>query len=212
LRGLGIDVDLAPVADVSHPGSFLGSRAFSSSPAVVAERACEFAAGLHDEGVAATLKHFPGLGMATASTDQSAVTIDASAARIRRDYAPYRACGSQPLTLVMVDSAVYPKLTGPLPAVMSPLTYSRELPLAGASAVTISDALEAPPIVAQTTPARRSIEAGLDLLLYAKSGSTSAEAFQRLLADARTGALRRRLLSLAAARVLALKEQLAAAS
>lgn len=210
LRRLGINVDLAPVVDVGHPGSFLKSRSFSSSPAVVAERACEFSAGLLSEGVAATLKHFPGLGMATTSTDEAAVAIEAPPAEIRADYAPYRACGSQPLTLVMIDSAIYPALTGPAPAVMSAKTYHHELPLAGFTGVTISDALESPPIEAQTTPARHSINAGLDLLLYAKSESTSAEAFARLLEDAQTGAIDRQTIATAAAKILALKEQLAA--
>lgn len=208
LHQLGINVDLAPVADVGHPGSFLKSRTFSSSPAIAAERACEFSAGLQSEGVAATLKHFPGLGMAATSTDEATVTIEASPAEIRADYTPYRACGSQPLTLVMVDSAIYPSLTGPAPAVMSAKTYDHELPLAGVTGVTISDALESPPIEAQTTPARHSVNAGLDLLLYAKSESTSAAAFSRLLEDAQTGAIDRQAIATAAAKILALKEQL----
>jgi beta-N-acetylhexosaminidase len=209
LRRIGVNVDLAPVADVGHPGSFLGSRAFSSAAAVVAEQACEFAGGLRDQGVAATLKHFPGLGRAGATTDESAVTIDATAGAIRADYAPYRACAAEPLTLVMVGSAIYPTLTGSAPAVMSPLTYSRELPKAGASGVTISDALETPAIESHTTPARRSIVAGLDLLLYAKTEAAAAEAYGRLLEDVRRGAIKRQRVREAAAAIVALKRELA---
>jgi beta-N-acetylhexosaminidase len=209
LRRIGINVDLAPVADVGHHGSFLGTRAFSSSADEVAEQACEFAGGLRDQGVAATLKHFPGLGQATVTTDESAVTIEASADAIRADYAPYRSCAAEPLTLVMVGSAVYPGLTGSAPAVMSPLTYSRELPEAEASGVTISDALETPPIEAQTTPGRRSIVAGLDLLLYAKTESASAEAYGRLLEDVRNDAIKRGRVRDAAGAIMNLKEELA---
>lgn len=208
LAGLGINLDLAPVADVRHPGSFLGSRTFGSRPDEVATLACDFAAGLRSQGVAATLKHFPGLGEATANTDEAPVTVSATADELRADYAPYEHCAGEPLTLVMVDSAVYPNLTGPEPAVMSPLTYSRELPRAGATGVTISDDLEAPAIQSQTTPARRSIDAGLDLLLYARTESTSAIAYARLLEDVEAGVIPSTKVEAAAAKVLALKEEL----
>jgi beta-N-acetylhexosaminidase len=208
LERLGIDVDLAPVADVGHPGSFLDSRTFASSPEEVASLACEFASGLHREGIAATLKHFPGLGLATTNTDEAMVTVNASAEEIRADYAPYQACADEPPTLVMVNSAIYPALSGNQPAVMSPLIYESELPRAGAHGVTISDDLETPAIQAQTAPARRSINAGLDLLLYARSESTSAEAYARLLEDLHTNSLSSREVESAASKILALKGQL----
>ena len=62
LRRLGIDVDLAPVADVAHPGSFIGSRAVATAPSTAARRASAFAQGLLRDGVAPALKHLPGLG------------------------------------------------------------------------------------------------------------------------------------------------------
>jgi beta-N-acetylhexosaminidase len=211
LRALGIDVDLAPVADVRHAGGFLGSRAFGITPATVASRACAFAAGLTANGVAATLKHFPGLGFATANTDEGAVTVTAPAEQLRADYVPYRSCGSGPLTLIMVSNAIYPALTGELPAVMSPLTYGREMAAAGVDGVTISDDLETPAIAAQTTPARRAINAGLDLLLYATAEATSATAYPRLLSDLRSGRIDAERVQVAAAKILALKASLGAA-
>jgi beta-N-acetylhexosaminidase len=209
LRRLGINLDLAPVADVHHHGSFLDSRTFSSSPAEVATLACEFAAGLREQGVAATLKHFPGLGLASTNTDEAAVTIDSPARQVQADYAPYQACAAAPLTLVMVNSAIYPALTGPLPAVLSPRTYDRELPRAGVTGPTISDDLETPAIRAQTTPARRAINAGLDLLLYAAKESASAEAYDRLSKDIRNGAIPVGRVTQAAAKILGLKKELA---
>ncbi|HET7589168.1 MAG TPA: glycoside hydrolase family 3 N-terminal domain-containing protein [Solirubrobacterales bacterium] len=209
LAQLGIDVDLAPVADVHHPGSFLGSRTFASQPDEVASLACAFAAGLRSQGIAATLKHFPGLGQATVNTDEAPVTVDASAAALRADYAPYEACAGEPRTLVMVDTAVYPRLTGNQPAVMSPETYKRELPRVGADGVTISDDLEAPAVQNETTPARRSVDAGLDLLLYARTEATSADAYARLLEDVESGAIPAPKVEAAATKVLALKAELA---
>ena len=65
LRAAGVDVDLAPVADVPRvPGSFIAAqgRALSTDPPRAAALAQAFARGLADGGVAATAKHFPGWG------------------------------------------------------------------------------------------------------------------------------------------------------
>ncbi len=188
LRAAGVNVDLAPVADVeSPPASFLGSRAFGSSAAVVAARACAFAGGLASAGVAYTLKHFPGLGRALTSTDTGPVTVAASPAALRADYLAYRRCGAAPTALVMVSSAIDPNLAGTLPAVMSPTIYHRELPLALglAGSRTISDDLGTRALAGQPTAALQAIKAGLELALYANSESASADAYAMLLAAAR---------------------------
>jgi beta-N-acetylhexosaminidase len=211
LRSAGIDLDLAPVADVEGvAGSFLGSRAFSDSPATVAQRACAFAGGLASQGVGYTLKHFPGLGLATGNTDLGSVSVQASPAALRSDYRAYQACGGQPLAVVMVSSASYPTLSGPLPAVMSPTIYSHELPLAtpAGSPVTISDDLESPAIASQSAPARHAIQAGLDLLMYAQTEQASASAYAKLLAEVRSGAISRARLAAADRRIRALKGRL----
>ncbi|HEV2999440.1 MAG TPA: glycoside hydrolase family 3 N-terminal domain-containing protein, partial [Solirubrobacteraceae bacterium] len=210
LRRLGIAVDLAPVADVAHPGTFLGSRAFGRTPGRVARRACAFAQGLRAAGVAPALKHFPGLGHARVNTDDAPATVRASAAALRRDYAPYRRCGTEAGTLAMLSSAVYPRLTGGEPAVLTRAAY-RELPRSGPWPVTISDALETPALANEATPARRALAAGLDMLLYANTEQGSAAAYRILLADARAGRLARARVDEAGKRVLRLKAHLARA-
>ncbi len=85
LRGLGINVDLAPVADVpASKSSFMyqDGRTFSFDASVTASLADAFASGLQSGGVLPTMKHFPGIGFATANTDSSVVTINASAAAL----------------------------------------------------------------------------------------------------------------------------------
>jgi beta-N-acetylhexosaminidase len=207
----GVNVDLAPVADVERtPQSFLGSRSFGADPEGVAERACAFARGLADQGVAYTLKHFPGLGRAARNTDYGPVVVADAADVLREDYLPYSRCGHEPLALVMVSSATYPALSGSLPAVMSPEIYRRELPLAvgGRRPVTISDDLESGAIAGQAAPARQAVAAGLDLVLYAASEKTSADVYEVLLADARAGVISRRVLEAASVRIRRLKQRL----
>lgn len=211
LRSLGVNVDLAPVADVERtPDSFLGTRSFGSDPASVAARACAFARGLSSMGVAYTLKHFPGLGRADANTDSQQVTIPVPASELRMDYAAYHVCGSSPDAMVMISSASYPTLTGPAPAVVSAKTYTHELPIAlgHAGRVTISDALDTPALAAQRGPALRAIDAGLDLALFPGSEQESAMAYRQLLSAVRRGSLSQSRLRSAVYAVEALKHRL----
>jgi len=61
LRQLGITWNLAPVAEITKwPGSRgIGTRSFGKDPQLVARLTAEYIAGLQNEGVAATAKHFP---------------------------------------------------------------------------------------------------------------------------------------------------------
>ena len=91
LRSVGIDVDFAPVVDT--PGStenFLGSRAYSHSRTWNAKMAHAFVAGLQGAGMAATAKHFPGLGLAGGNTDDGRIVINAPAWKLRQGLLPFQ--------------------------------------------------------------------------------------------------------------------------
>jgi beta-N-acetylhexosaminidase len=77
LHALGIQLDLAPVADLrwNPADAVIGDRSFGSDPGLVGPLVAAAVDGLHDGGVAATLKHFPGLGGA-AGDPHSAVPTD----------------------------------------------------------------------------------------------------------------------------------------
>lgn len=64
LASAGIDLDLAPDADVnSNPSNpVIGVRSFGSDPAAVAGHTAAWVRGLQSAGVAACVKHFPGHG------------------------------------------------------------------------------------------------------------------------------------------------------
>jgi beta-N-acetylhexosaminidase len=213
LRAVGVNVDLAPVADVERvAGSFLGTRSFGSGAALVAARACAFAEGLASQGVAFTLKHFPGLGRALTDTDIQPTTVEASQSALRGDYQAYRRCGASPGGLVMVSSAIYPSLTGTSqPAVLSREIYHRELQLAtgGMEPLTISDDLQTPSIADQLSPEWHAVNAGLDLLMYAQTEAGSAAAYTRLVSIARSGGIERARIENANQAIERLKELVA---
>jgi beta-N-acetylhexosaminidase len=199
LRARGINVDLAPVADVGTAG-FIGSRSFGSSPAHVATAACRFAAGLRRSRVAATFKHFPGLGRSRENTDLHAVTLRLGRAALLRDLEPYRRCTPE---LVMVSNATYVALDRARPAVFSRAVVQGLLRGAlGFRGVTISDTLSAPG-VASPGAALRASRAGVDILLYTDE-RVSARAYARLLAAVRAGRLPAEAVLDSARRILAL--------
>jgi len=157
LHRLAINVDLAPVLDVPASSSaFIFSRAFSTSPAAVASNGVAFAQGLVAGGVAATAKHFPGLGRLTESTDYAPETVHASRAALASDLTPFRKAIAAGVPAVMVGTAVYPAYGDDLPAACSPAIVTRllrgSLHFGG---VVLSDDLDTSGVSARIPPAQR---------------------------------------------------------
>ena len=145
-----MNVNLAPVLDVyRQAGNFIDQfgRSYSNHAHTVSWLGADFIRAQQQVGVAATAKHFPGLGAATRSqnTDLAPVTLNLSAAAIRgTDEVPYLAAIGAGVKLVMVSWAVYPALDREHPAGLSPAMVGGELrSRLGFKGVTITDALEA---------------------------------------------------------------------
>ena len=105
LRAAGIQVNLAPVADVPRPGSVMATRSFAGDERGIAARTRASIRGLREARVAATVKHFPGLGGATVNTDDAPATVRVP---IDRDLVPFRAAIDEGAPLVMLSHASYP--------------------------------------------------------------------------------------------------------
>jgi beta-N-acetylhexosaminidase len=215
LSGLGVNVDLAPVLDVSEPpqtdGSIAG-RTFGDDPAVVADVGVAFAEGLQDGGVLATAKHFPGLGRATQTTDEQPVSIAATTADLQADLEPFRDAIEAGVAMVMVSTATYPNLGAKKQAAFSPAIVQGLLrDELGFDGVVVTDDLEAPAVTSVTTPelaAANALKAGDDLLLYAGNDGASAQAFGSLVSQVKRGNLDREPIEEAYDRITSLKESL----
>ena len=211
LARLGIDVDLAPVLDVPVEGGFMASRAFSERPERAAELGLAFADGLAAGGVAATAKHFPGLGRAVANTDFEASAVDATRGALERDLVPFEAAIAADIPLVMVANAEYPAYDGALPASLSPRVVERLLrEQLGYDGVVITDDLGAVSIAGagydESAAALAAVDSGVDVVLLALSdGSAAATALER--GARRSPKLRERMLE-SCARLTALRARL----
>ena len=210
LKRLGIDVDLAPVVDTPPPsGNFLGTRAFGSDPKRNAVLGAAFVRGLQRQGVAATAKHFPGLGTAETNTDVAHVWIRTPKPALDARLAPFAAAVRAGVDLVMVSNAGYRAFDASgLPAVLSrPITTGLLRGKLGFDGVVISDAMEAPGPQSHSAPNATALSAGVDVLLYTSEAGGEA-AFHKVLAAARSGELPLSTLRAANARILSLKRRL----
>jgi beta-N-acetylhexosaminidase len=210
LHRLGIDVDLAPVVDTPPPtGNFLGTRAFGSDPRRNAALGSAFIRGLQRQRVAATAKHFPGLGTAGANTDLAHVAITTPKPALDARLAPFAAAVRSGVDLVMVSNAGYRAYDASgLPAVLSrPIVTGLLRRKLGFDGVVISDAMEAPGPQSQSAPNAKALASGVNVLLYTSEAGSKA-AFDELLAAARSGDLSPATLRAANDRISALKQRL----
>jgi beta-N-acetylhexosaminidase len=215
LHAIGINLDLAPVADVpAGPADFIEQqrRAFSTSRFTVAKDAAAFAAGLEGGGALPVMKHFPGLGLATVSTDQAVVRITASRAKLVRGLLPYQVALRRSLRpVVMLSTAIYPALGGHAAAWSRSIIHELLRTRLGFAGTTITDSLDAAAAARGTTDAvlaLRCAEAGADLLLVTGSQAASKGVYNALLAAARAGTIPRSHLTASYDRILALKGRL----
>ena len=183
-----------------------------SSPAVVGSLAAAFVEGLQTTGIAATAKHFPGLGTATVNTDDRAVTIRAAPGLLQRGLDPFRSAIEAGVKLVMVSTAAYPSLdpSGKAAVFSQPIVTGLLRGTLGFEGVVVSDALDAPGAVHVPHATTLAIEAGVDVLLYT-SDLVSRQGYASLLVDAAGSATLRAELARAGARIRALKAWLTAA-
>ncbi|MBJ7598721.1 MAG: hypothetical protein DLM67_23190 [Candidatus Nephthysia bennettiae] len=207
-----VNVDLAPVADVVSPGGFEAAqgRGFPGSSERVGALASAFAGGLQGGRVAATAKHFPGIGTLTLDTDHTLGQLQLSPAALQDQLVPFRRLIEHGVDLVMLANAVCPALDPAQPAV-----FSRNIAEGllrhqlGFGGVVITDDLEAQSLRGDVGErAVRAVEAGADVVLLASAAGGRA-AYNALLAAVQSGRLSGERLLQSYRRLRALKANLA---
>jgi beta-N-acetylhexosaminidase len=178
LRAAGVNVDLAPVADVLSPE--LGSanaaigrydRAYGTDPEVVATHVLAFARGMGEAGVVSTVKHFPGLGRVRDNTDFSSGVVDEQTTAIDPDLLPFSRASQAGTPWMMVSSAIYSRIDAQQPASFSAAiitTLLREK--IGYRGLVVSDDLGRAKQVAAVPAGQRAVRflrAGGDIVLTA---------------------------------------------
>lgn len=221
LRDVGVNVTLGPVADVAVvPGSFMASRVYPGDPEAVARSVAAAVGTYRRAGIETTPKHFPGVGGATQNTDFGSAAIERSRAQfVAEELVPFRAAIDAGAGIVMVGHARLPQVDGDRIASQSRAVVDgllrRELAFGG---VVMTDSMEAEAVDAATpgdadvgAAAVRALDAGCDLLLLTGAGSFPLVR-DAVLAAARADRRIRARVAESAARVVLLRERLAASA
>ena len=212
VAGQGINVVLAPVADLTDPNATgaIGNRSYGTDPAEVATMVSAAIGGLQEAGVAAAVKHWPGHGSTEIDTHFNLPILDVSEdVWFARDRVPFAAAVDEGVAIVMVGHLVLPALDPEgLPATISPALIRdqlrNELDFDG---VVMTDALVMG-AVDNLDPgelAVQSVAAGADIMLQPQD---LPRAHQALLDAVANGALTEAQVDEAVLRVLELKDQL----
>jgi beta-N-acetylhexosaminidase len=176
LKRLGINLNLAPVVDVlSNPYSAIGSRSFGPNAALDAGLAAAAIKGYQDAGIAATAKHFLGLGSVVTNADDALPVVAASRSTLEaRDLVPMRAAVKAGVAALMVTRVLIPALDPRTTAYASPAIVQgiirQELGYTGAI---ITDSLLSPAVLSGPGPATAAVaalQAGDDALLIGGGG------------------------------------------
>ncbi|HKG42772.1 MAG TPA: glycoside hydrolase family 3 N-terminal domain-containing protein [Gaiellaceae bacterium] len=215
LRALGVNTDLAPVADVPASRAsavYRQGRTWSFDAQRTARLAGAFALGLGEGGAVATMKHFPGLGLAARNSDRALVRISATRSRLAPGVTPYRRAIREHVPVIMLSNAIYDAYDR-----QNAAGWSRALATTllrgelGFEGVTMTDSLDGAAHVRGIPPNGLAIgaaNAGTDVILLTGGEAATRDVFTSLLRAAQRGRIRRAGLEASYQRILALKSQL----
>ena len=210
LADAGIDLNLAPVADVATLDSAVADRAFSDDPALAAEMTAAAVSGCLETGVAPAPLHFPGLGAASQDTSQGPATVSLDVATLStRDLEPFRAAFGEGAPAVVLSLALYAAYDPVTPGALStPIATELLREDLGFEGIAITDDLGSGAVRNSDPVAKaavRALAAGADLIQIG-SATDQADVHAAIVEAVASGELEEARLSEAAARVLELKQ------
>ena len=209
LAAAGIDLNLAPLADVATLDSAVSDRAFSDDPAATAELTAASVRGCRAVGVACAVLHFPGLGAASQDTSRGPATVGLDPASLEaRDLVPFEAAFAERVPAVVLSLALYTAYDPVTPgALAEPVATGLLRDELGFEGVAITDDLGAGAARAGQgvdAAAVEALAAGADLVQVG-SPADQAGVREQILAALESGKLPEARLREAATRVLELK-------
>jgi beta-N-acetylhexosaminidase len=211
LAAVGVNVDLAPVADVLGARStVIGSRSYGADPKATAAQVAGAVRGLQAAGVGATLKHFPGHGHTEADSHEELPVLSQDRAALESGDLPPFATGIDAGAWLVMSSHLDVRAIDPgVPATFSHKVLTGLLrDQLGFTGVLVTDGMNMAPAQRYEPgeAAVRAINAGNDLILMPPNVT---QAYDGLLAALRDGSLKRERLTEAVTRVLTLRFRLA---
>jgi beta-N-acetylhexosaminidase len=175
LGDYGINCNLAPVADLSCPGSrVLAERCFAAEPQEVAVQVRSYITGLQRSGLAACAKHFPGHGSVADDSHAMLPVSSLDLEKLRSSHLrPFAAAVDAGVKMIMTAHILFPEIDCCRPATLSPFFLDRLLrQQLGFGGVVLSDDLDMAAVESGNDLAAtmfQGLEAGLDMVLWGRN-------------------------------------------
>lgn len=210
LLALGINVNLAPVADVStDPADFIYDRALGQDAAATADYVAQVVSAMRDCGIGSVLKHFPGYG-GNADTHTGIALDERSLESFQEsDFLPF-AAGIEAgggTCAVLVSHNIMAAVDDSLPASLSPAVHAMLRDELGFDGVVMTDDLAMEAVAAYSedgSAAVMALEAGNDLLITTDYRTQIPKVMEAV----ESGALSMDIIDTACRRVLTWKQTL----
>ena len=171
LKSIGININHAPVADVSTPEGYIYERTFGKDAAENAKFVKTYVETSEDAGMATTLKHFPGYGATSSNTHNGFAVNYKTVEELKySDLLPFYAGMVAGSHSVMVTHNTFEKIDSQNPASLSPAIYALLRNEMGFDGVAFTDDLGMSAItnlVGANNASLRAISAGADIALTA---------------------------------------------
>lgn len=208
LAALGINLNLAPVADVIIIESpEIQSRSYGSDPILVGNMAIEMSDGLNDAGIIACYKHFPGHGTISRNTHNVSTGHSRTLEQMQQaELIPFKMAIDHDADMIMISHLTARELDAAYPASLSPVVIQTILrDQLGFDGVVITDALRMGAVSTEYSVGKAAvlaILAGADMVLAPGDGQA---VYRALLAAVEDGTLSMERIELSVERILALK-------
>lgn len=210
-REMGINYNFAPAADVNTDARnpIIGVRSFGSRAPRVAEKVTAFVRGLQDEGILASVKHFPGHGATVADSHKELPLLPFSARRLEQvELLPFEKACRAGVASVMTGHLYVPAFdsTAHTPSSLSERIVGGILRRAwGYRGLVVTDALNMKGVSDRYGSPQaeiRALQAGNDLLLYSQDPETG---YRGVLEAVRRGEITPQRIDSSVRRILAAK-------
>ncbi len=169
LLGLGINVNFAPVCDVStDSGDFIYDRAFGQDAAATSDYAETVTAAMDAAGIGAVMKHFPGYGDNVDTHTGIAVDQRPYETFETSDFLPFAAGMTSPTAAVLVSHNIVVSMDETLPASLSPEVHRVLREELGFTGVAMTDDLAMDALAqysADGSAAVLAVQAGNDMIV-----------------------------------------------
>lgn len=217
LQGLGFNMNLAPVLDLSDAKklTFVGNRSFGATQEIVSEQGLSFSRGLVKAGIIPTAKHFPGHGKTDQDSHKLLPSRDVSLDYLRsHDLVPFEKfiAESKP-GAIMIAHLKFPKLDpSGLPATFSKTIITELLrEKLRFDGIILTDDLEMAATMSMGNigiRAEKALLAGSDLIMVAWNPRDQRSVYNYLLSRVKSGAISEERINQSLRRILIAKKQI----